>query len=488
MRERIYTRIEIEEILDSVIGKTLGEADVNDVFSRTLGKPKITGIAGIVIEESVLAYGTDNLQKPDIIVDGKDVEVKTTGIRRNNKTDKFEAKEPMSITTVSPKKIVHEEFFDSNFWHKLERLLLVFYHYDSEVTVPSWGYANFPIKGYDFISPEPDETEKLKNDWEIIRDFIRSVQLEFKENPESQYHRISTDLKSKLMLIDTAPKYPNPPRFRLKRATVNKIVQEALGKTYGELPEDYNSFEEFDQKLKELSNEYRNMTVRELLDTLNINYKLNSKGDVTKAIGEQIITKMFDSDKSKMSNIDLFAEVGIIGKTIVITSTGGRTEDTKFFNIDFAEIKDENLAFVNSQFYEYFSQNQFLFIVFEERNMSGKLLNNRFLGFKRLSFSEEFIENEVKRTWDEIRYLVNENKLEDVVVRYKDGRPKINKTGVVSCAPNFPKSTDHPVFVRGTSSDSTHKPFQLNGIDMYYQQIWIKGSALVERLNSLNFV
>lgn len=51
-----FSRKELDEILSNVVGKTLGEADVNNVFARTIKHPKITGIAGDVVERSILGY------------------------------------------------------------------------------------------------------------------------------------------------------------------------------------------------------------------------------------------------------------------------------------------------------------------------------------------------------------------------------------------------------------------------------------------------
>lgn len=38
------------------MNKTLGQVDVNNVFARTITHPKITGIAGDVVEQSILGY------------------------------------------------------------------------------------------------------------------------------------------------------------------------------------------------------------------------------------------------------------------------------------------------------------------------------------------------------------------------------------------------------------------------------------------------
>lgn len=54
------SRKEIKQKLDSVIGRSLKEVDVNNAFAKTIGHPKVTGIAGDVIEKSVLDYPSNS--------------------------------------------------------------------------------------------------------------------------------------------------------------------------------------------------------------------------------------------------------------------------------------------------------------------------------------------------------------------------------------------------------------------------------------------
>ena len=54
--DRKFTKDQVFEILTGAIGKTLGEVDKSRQFDRTIGKPKVTGIAGDVIEQSVFGY------------------------------------------------------------------------------------------------------------------------------------------------------------------------------------------------------------------------------------------------------------------------------------------------------------------------------------------------------------------------------------------------------------------------------------------------
>ena len=503
-KSHIFRKEQLNRIFNECLNKTLGEIDKNHVFDRTLTNPKITGIAGDVIEQSVLGYPADQRQEPDLLVDGIKVELKTTGIKENKtnkekkipekdklysvnhldlfvaesepeygKTVTYEAKEPMSITAVSPKTIVNEDFFDSNFWHKLEHLLLVYYLYDSEITVKAAEYANFPIKGFEFHEFSKEDRAILKNDWQIVHDFIQYLQKNY-SIPENEYPRISHELRSKLMYIDTAPKWPNPPRFRLKRSFVTTMVQNYFGTKTEILPETVSKYSDIDKKCAEIEKQYSGLTVGELASKLNLQTKL-----INKSIGEQLVIKMFNGTSGKMNEIDIFKKSGLLGKTIVLTSEEKGTEDFKFFAIDFEEIKQEELQFEESSFYKYFAEHMFLCVLFKEpyKPAPGKripLAQNKFIGFKRILFDEEFINTEVKKTWLEIRDLVNNNKLVDVIERDKFGNPKINKTGVVSSAPNFPKSKTNSVFVRGTSADSTVKNECVNGIKMYIQDIWIK--------------
>lgn len=491
---RVFTEKQIHNILEKVVDKTLGEVDKNNVFAKTAKHPKITGIAGDVVEESILGYPSDNLQEADIVVDGIEVEVKTTGIRskdKKNQANQFDAKEPMSVTAVSPEKIIYEDFRRSSFWNKLENMLLIYYLYDSKTTVPAAGYANFPIKGYHFHQFNEEEQVILEKDWETVRDFIDTLQQNYPV-PENEYPRISSELRPLLMMIDTAPKWPNRPRFRLKRATVTTIVQQYFGKKFERLDDPITSYAELEGRLRHFTDLYEGKTVEELLHIFDIPVKLTKKGDVSKNVTEQIVTSMFGAKSKKMSSIEVFSEIGLISKTITITSDGYRTEDTKLDPIDFTEWKDVKIDFVDSSIFEYFSQNQFLFPIFEEQSSADKLLNNKFLGFKRLLFSEDFIVQEVNRTWTDTRRLLFSNRLKESVVRYKSGKdkgqPTINKNGTVRTSVNFPKSKDYPVFIRGTGNDSSDKTEIVNDIAMYKQNFWIKGTWVTEKLAELDYI
>lgn len=499
----IFIKTELIKILENALNKTLGEIDIKGDFERARNHSKITGIAGDVIEHSLLGYRSDTRQEPDILVDNVKVEVKTTGIKINKDNHLYEAKEPMSITAVSLEKIVNESFETSNFWHKLKDMLLIYYHYNSDKTVSAEEYANFYLRGYEFHQFSEEDKLRLMCDWQIVHDFIAEIQKNYL-HPEHEYSRLSSELRSKLVCIDTAPKYPNPPRFRLKRQFVTKIVREHFKESlyqqklmtnnitnnskleFEKLPDRYVSYAELDSKCEKLVDENRGLNVLELLKKYGVSY--NDKDKLSKSIIENIVVRMFGGHATKISKVQMFNDFNIIGKSIVLTKDGKRTEDMKMCSIDFDEWCYDNDEFEKSNIYDYFMNYHFLLIIFKETKEKTKINDfwrNEFVGFKHVYFDDEFVFNDVKNVWLEVRDLVLNKKLnEKLVFSKKNNKPIVNKNGVLKTTLNFPKSKDGVIFVRGTSSDSSAKPLLLNGISMYRQYIWIKGNYIVDIINN----
>ena len=105
--DRQFTREHVNDLLCNIIGKTLGEIDVKGVLDdavRTRPDKVVRGIAGDIIELSVLGCKRDSRPEPDIWVDNEKTELKTTGLLKTNKdnSSEYQAKEPLTITGVSP--------------------------------------------------------------------------------------------------------------------------------------------------------------------------------------------------------------------------------------------------------------------------------------------------------------------------------------------------------------------------------------------------
>ena len=198
---------------------------------------------------------------------------------------------------------------------------------------------------------------------------------------------------------------------------------------------------------------------------------------------------MFDANCNRLNQITDFTKVGIIAKTITITPTGGRTEDMKLKHIDFEEWADRDIEFEESDLYAYFCEHSFLCPVFCEHDHEDPS-KTTFEGFKRFAFDESFIENEVKRTWEDSRNLIHRNELIWEYIYDKQGNKRRNKSGAYMGAPNFPKSSEYVVFFRGganVSTDATRTEI-VNGIKMLPQFFWLKGSYIADKLQTLSYL
>ena len=523
MPDHIYTKADLIARFDTILGKTLEEIDNIGMFAQVSEFNLQKGVVGSLIEQCVLGYEPDTKQEADLlIVDGtteKKTELKSTGmVMSSDPVKHYVAKEPMSITAVGVYDIDQQEFWSSHFWDKLEHMLLVYYHYTATHPVPPYEYRHFPIKGYEFHEFEDDEVLALKQDWEHVRSLAARVvshhpgprDKEWKEAVKQEYIDVHGELRRVLSYIDLAPKFP--PRFRLKKPIVSTMIAKHFGYSLEQLPGRYTVVTDIDRKCQELTKQYAGKTVGELAKEFNIPIA-TPRGIDRKGISEQIVVSMFGGTSKKLNQIDLFTRFGLIAKTIVLSATGGRTEDMKLFQIDFEEMAREiiteddgtvrPMAFEDSDLYSYFADHGFLCIIFEEQDKrihydadgnpiypNNSLSANKFVGFKRLVFTDEFIDSTVRRIWDDTRDKILNNRLIDVVQRRKDGTIVRNANGEVSSAPNFMKSKENAVFIRGSATDSSmkYKTEYVNGIRMIPQNIWIKGTAVIDELNNIQLL
>ena len=531
--DRKFTSEQVYNLLENAKGKTLGEVDKSHQFDRTIKKPKITGIAGDVIEQSVFGYKRDSKQECDIEIDEVLTELKTTGVRvpksklrfANGKIgDEYNvylaAKEGISVTGLTFEPDIQRDFATSHFWEKSERMLLVFYEYKSYDTVPASDYAKFPIVDYCYNSFSEDEKAKLQKDWELVCQYLQRI-YDTCENQDERNQRLvgfTHVLRPNLMLIELVPSFKikqeqdgddkiQRPRYRLKKTFVNYIVQGHFNKSRADkeikLKQPFSSFTELDERCHALTEKYKGYTLKQFKDLFGIDSRFS-----TKQFTAQCITRMFDAECKRLNDISDFEKAGIIAKTITLTEKGGKTEDMKLDRIYFGEWLSSDVEFEESEVYSYFSEHSFLCPIFKEigdmkprkKGESKTDYSERieressliiFEGFKRLTFDDVFMYDEVKKTWDDSRNLVAMRKLKWIFDRDKNGKKiKNQKSKSYRGAPNFPKSEQYNVFFRGGNNDTRYKSRTecVNGIKMLPQYFWIKGDFIVDKLKDTPFI
>lgn len=207
-----FTEGDIRRRFGAIVGHTVAEVDTAGVLTASSAS-RNKGRIGAVIEQSVLGYPADSDRRPDIVIDGRPWEVKATGLVEGVRGG-WRAKEPMSITAVAPEGIVAESFTASAFWHKAERLLVVYYLYVRPGKGVAVEYAGFEFKGYDLHTWCEVDRCRLEADWTVVREFVRTA---LEGDIDSEMPNLSTLVNPQLLYLDTSPKWPNRPRFRAKR-------------------------------------------------------------------------------------------------------------------------------------------------------------------------------------------------------------------------------------------------------------------------------
>ena len=526
--DRKFTKEFVYNLLERVKGKTLGEVDSSHQFARTEASPKITGIAGDVIEQSVFGYERDSDQECDIEIDGVLTELKTTGVRVPKSDLKkaagksgnaynvyLGAKEGISITGVTFEPTIQTDFSTSHFWEKSEHLLIVFYEYKSYDVVSAADYANFPIVDYVYNKFNDTERSQLRNDWELVRDYLQDIYNKYKDVSERNKRLVGFThvLRPNLLLIELVPGFKEKstgsyqkPRYRLKKTFIDYIVRGHFDKSRLEteisLKESFSSFAQLDARCHAISAKYKGKTFAQLKDELGVEAEISNKN-----FGAQCVLKMFGAECKRLNQISDFTKAGIIAKTITITPAGGRTEDMKLSHIDFEEWANKDLDFQDSDVYSYFCEHSFLCPIFCERGDCGikrdseskkdfevrikrESAKTTFEGFKRFAFDEKFIEDEVKRTWEDSRNLIYQNDLKWEFALDRNGEKIKNKSGSYKGAPNFPKSEEYKVFFRGGDNDSREeaRSVVINGVHMLPQYFWLKGTYIADKLKTIEYL
>lgn len=437
-----FTERDICRRFGAIVGHTVAEVDTAGVLAAS-GASRNKGRIGAIIEQSVLGYPADSDRRPDILIDGQPWEVKATG-------------------------------------------LVVYYLYVRPGRGVAVEYAGFEFKGYDLHTWREVDRCRLEADWTVVQEFVRTA---LKGDFDTEMPNLSTLVNPQLLYLDTSPKWPNRPRFRLKASLVTQMARERLDDGMRMIPDQggLSSMNALKAHLHGISGTYAGQSLEGLAVPFNLPLKTKS-GRENKSLAEQVVVRLFTGHAGKISQVPLFAKAGLVFKTMTLTPTGGRTEDMKLNpSIDFDELCDPSVEFEDSAFAAPFIDSTMVVAVLEEQYRDCPLCQCRFMGFKVLWLGSHL--DAARVLWDGMRDLIFSNGLVDAPVLKRDGTPRVTpKTGIPMTAPNWPKSRDGVLFVRGTGTDANDKPVEVNGVRMYRQNVWIKGKELVERLDAARFL
>lgn len=212
-----------------------------------------------------------------------------------------------------------------------------------------------------------------------------------------------------------------------------------------------------------------------------------TRGSGSKSLTESIVVRMFGAKGRRVGKVDLFSKLNLVVKSTRLIAEGANVEDTNPFPVDLVQTGEET-CFEESAIHAEMSEIHFLFSIFETQ-VRGDRLDDVFVGFKHLMLSDDLFEVELRRTWKEVHDLIEEGRLCVTIELDKNGMVGYTKrTNVPSTWTNLPKSRHYTFFLRGSGRDAKDKVLSIDGISLYWQDIWIKGTIICRLLNDESYV
>ncbi|QDP99697.1 restriction endonuclease [Lysinibacillus fusiformis] len=429
-------------------GKTFSEIDQHG----RLNSKRSTGALGQIVEESFFGYEVNSNAEADFSNLG--IELKVTPFKQN-KDKSLSAKERLVLNIINYMTEADKNFYDSSFWKKNQKLLLMFYEWKKELNRGDYKIIETLLFEY----PEKD-LAVIKSDWALIQGKIRAGLAHELSEGDTQYLGACTKGANKNSLREQPfSDVPAMQRaFSLKQSYMTALVRQYISK---EKLVYFSSLEELQEKtIEQLLNDrfepFMGMTMEEMAEKLNIQINPGNRSAVP-----NLISALLGVKGTKLDKIAEFAKANIQFKTVRLQQSGRPKESMSFKNIDFNEIINEEWE--DSYIRNYFLETQILFVVFQFDN--NDLL--RFKGIKLWHMAMKTINNELFNFWNEIRRVLTEG----VILTQ-------SKKGIEN---NFPKSNFNGVLhVRPKGADGSDKIKLPDGQWITKQCYWLNASYVAE--------
>lgn len=460
-----YNDNDIKSILDYsslLVGKTfldvINEAVLDDATKKEIiekySRPNYKGGLGILLEELYFGYKANSNQMPDFNKVGIELKSSPYEFRTDGS---LRAGERLSVTMIPHDRPIESIFYNSDVWHKIEKLLLIYYLRDRTLE----SRLNCHID-YSYLFTPPVEDLKI-----IIDDFNKIVSKVISgkahEISESDTLYLGACTKGATASKSTQPQFYGehiPARARnfcLKQSYMtyvlnNYIVPNIQTCEYESIIKEDLSEETFEDYVQNKINRYVGKTDKVLCELFEREYNNNKA---------QWIDLAYRMLGIKSNRAEEFVKANIVVKAIRIEDDGTINENMSFPVFKYKEIINEEWE--DSTLHNYFDETRFLFVVFKSNGTNYVLKGCQFW-----NMPYEDLENEVKMGWHKVVDTIR-NGVELVVTTQKNGKAvvrnnllKESEHRIIHVRPHAQKSfykfNDGTIVGTGRQSDANELP------------------------------
>lgn len=336
----------------------VAESSINVCFSdldKTGRLGSLKGGIGQMIEEGLFGLEANSDSAPDFKELGIELKV-TAFVKRKNK---IRAKERLVLNIINYMEENFDSFYDSHFWYKNKRILMMFYEYNHELVKDFWFIDNFIL----FDWPEND-LAIIINDWKIISEKIKSGNAHMISESDTMYLAACTKGATAATSLRNQPfsKVKAKQRaYSLKNSYMTYLLNHYV---YGNKSSEkiIKSKEElqtstFENIVLSRFRPYFGKTQQELVDIFQIKK--------SKSTNASIVNKILKLN-SDISETEEFMKANIQCKTIRIERNGKIKEHMSFPTFKFKDII--NQTWEESDFHSMLSQTKYMFVIFNKQN------------------------------------------------------------------------------------------------------------------------
>ena len=401
-----WTREEVVKIVESSLGKTLGE----------LGylKKDTKGSVGQFVEEELFQYGPNSKSEKDLLEANLELKVTPYKLNRNGS---YSAKERLVLNIINYMTEWKKDFYTSSFWVKSSELIIIFYHHLYDKAKKDYPITHYIIYQY----PEKD-LKIIQRDWHIIHQKILKGEAHLISEADTMYLAACTKGVNRHSLRKQPfSELPAKQRaYSLKSSFMTQMIRQLMSDSPMEsvVDESHLNQDSFEDIIISKLRPFVGRTVTSLADQFNLN--LNAK-----SLNYMLLARMLGVS-GHIANTEEFLKANIIPKTIRIEENGSIREHMSFPTFKFVDIINE--VWENSEVRNLFETTKFMFVVFQK---SGDDYIYKASVFWNMP--QNLIDKEVKRLWEHTLKVIKEGRIVKKVM--PNGQRKSNFLG----------SREHPI-------------------------------------------
>ena len=425
-----YNEKSIDSIMEyakGLIGKTFGEIDKNERLGDNRGK----GNLGQVVEESYFGYDINSRAEADFSHVG--VELKVTPFKVNkNKT--ISAKERLVLNIINYMEEYKKDFYESSFWEKNNKLLLVFYQWKKELDKKDYVVKDIMLHEF-----SEEDLVVIKDDWNTIVNKIKEGKAHELSESDTNYLAACPKGANKSSVREQpfSRKLAMQRAFSLKSSYMTSLIRKRLGVEDNEVVSILKGTNmTIEQLLESKFKTFYGKSVDEISEDLGIDL-YNGREKLPKNYVQMLVSRILNLTTNDLSKIEEFAKANIKFKTIRIEKNGKIKEHMSFPTFKYTEIIGED--WYNSSLRNLFEEQKYLFVVFRY-DENGMLRLDK---IKLWNMPISVLDTYVRDTWQETVRVIKEGvKIEAKGNRLFDNLPGPKFNGICHTRPHARDSED----------------------------------------------